>query len=112
VDVAFDYRPAQMVGGDYCDVWMLQDGRMAFVVADVAGKGLPAALVMANLHASLHAGAAFCTGPAPAVEYVNRYLAEHLPEGPIGRAGCDGGTVGASAERRGRDLPRRRAAGG
>src|SRR5579884_2448516 len=38
VDVAYHYQPAQWVGGDYCDLWDMPDGRLAFVVADVAGK--------------------------------------------------------------------------
>ena len=81
-EIAFYYQPAQMVGGDYCDTWLLDDGRLAFVVADVSGKDVPAAMVMTHLHALLHAGTKFCTGgPAEAVEYVNRHLAEHLPGG-------------------------------
>ena len=39
-------QPAAEVGGDYYDVIELGDGQLAFVVADVAGKGLPAALLM------------------------------------------------------------------
>jgi len=81
IDVAVHYQPAQWVGGDYCDLWTLNDGRLAFVVADVSGKGLPAAMVMASLHASLHAGMAFCSGPAQAIEYVNEHMLQHLPEG-------------------------------
>lgn len=81
VDVAFHYEPAQCVGGDYCDVWKSDDTHLAFVVADVAGKGVPAAMVMAGLQASLRAGAAFCRGPAEAIEYVNEHLACRLPDG-------------------------------
>jgi serine phosphatase RsbU (regulator of sigma subunit) len=46
-------RPANTVGGDYFDVIDLGDGRIAAVVGDVAGKGMPAALLMALLQGSL-----------------------------------------------------------
>jgi serine phosphatase RsbU (regulator of sigma subunit) len=46
-------QPAAEVGGDYYDVIDLGDERLAFVVADVAGKGLPAALLMTLLRGSL-----------------------------------------------------------
>lgn len=81
IEIASYSHAAQWVSGDYCDAWTLADGRLAFVVADVAGKGLGAAIVMANLQASLHAGADFCGDAARAVAYVNRHLAEHLPGG-------------------------------
>jgi serine phosphatase RsbU (regulator of sigma subunit) len=46
-------RPANTVGGDYFDVIELGEGRVALVVGDVAGKGMPAALLMAMLQGSL-----------------------------------------------------------
>lgn len=46
-------RPANTVGGDYFDVIELGDDRVAIVVGDVAGKGMPAALLMALLQGSL-----------------------------------------------------------
>jgi phosphoserine phosphatase RsbU/P len=46
-------RPAQGVGGDYYDVFLLQDGRIGLAVGDVSGKGISAALLMASLRASL-----------------------------------------------------------
>jgi serine phosphatase RsbU (regulator of sigma subunit) len=46
-------RPANTVGGDYFDVIDLGDGKIAVVVGDVAGKGMPAALLMALLQGSL-----------------------------------------------------------
>ena len=45
---------ARTVGGDYYDFLDLGPGRLGFVLADVAGKGVAAALVMANLQGSIH----------------------------------------------------------
>ncbi|MCM3876548.1 MAG: SpoIIE family protein phosphatase [Thermoanaerobaculia bacterium] len=47
-------RPTKQVGGDYFDVYPLADGRTAFCVADVSGKGVPAALLVSTVHACLH----------------------------------------------------------
>src|SRR5262249_30479079 len=46
-------RPANTVGGDYFDIIELGEGRIAVAVGDVAGKGIPAALLMALLQGSL-----------------------------------------------------------
>jgi serine phosphatase RsbU (regulator of sigma subunit) len=80
VDLALAYEPAFWVGGDYCDVWPLPDGRIAFAVGDVAGKGLPAALVMANLHAALRTGASFRPEPAEVVSSVRGHLTRYLSD--------------------------------
>ncbi|MGB2905458.1 MAG: SpoIIE family protein phosphatase [Candidatus Aminicenantaceae bacterium] len=47
--------PSQQVGGDYFDFLDMGDGQLGIAIADVSGKGIPAALLMANLQASLHA---------------------------------------------------------
>jgi len=46
-------RPALGVGGDYFDVFPLEDGRLGIAIGDVSGKGISAALLMASLRASL-----------------------------------------------------------
>jgi sigma-B regulation protein RsbU (phosphoserine phosphatase) len=81
VDICVCYRPAMWVGGDYCDTWLLADGRVALAIGDVCGKGLPAALLMANLQAALRTTTTFCFVAPQAMEHVNRLLSENLPEG-------------------------------
>lgn len=49
------YRPHHHVGGDYYDAVALSNGRMAIAMADVSGKGMPAAFLMSNFQAHLHA---------------------------------------------------------
>lgn len=80
VEIAFSYQPAVWVGGDYCDVWMLRNGRMALAVGDVAGKGLPAALVMVSLQAALRNTMAIYDSPADVLARVDEFLTGHLPE--------------------------------
>jgi phosphoserine phosphatase RsbU/P len=50
-ELAGTNAPCRTVGGDYYDFFPLPDGRVAVVIADVAGKGLPASLLMASLQA-------------------------------------------------------------
>ena len=78
VDVAVCYEPAMWVGGDYYDMWSLADGRTAFAVGDVSGKGLPAAMIMCNLQAALRTTMAFCTELSTVVEHVNQHLCQNL----------------------------------
>lgn len=47
--------PSKEVGGDYYDCYKLNDGRYALIMADVAGKGVPASLLVSTLNASLRA---------------------------------------------------------
>ncbi|MEJ2053052.1 MAG: PP2C family protein-serine/threonine phosphatase [Calditrichaceae bacterium] len=54
-DIAGINIPTKHVGGDYYDCFQLNDGRYALVIADVSGKGIPAALLVSTLQASMHA---------------------------------------------------------
>jgi sigma-B regulation protein RsbU (phosphoserine phosphatase) len=58
LDVAGVCRPAQGVGGDYYDFLPLAPGRLGVAIGDISGKGISAALLMANLQASLRSQAA------------------------------------------------------
>ncbi len=81
IDLATLYKPALWVGGDYCDVWTPAPGRLAFAVGDVAGKGLPAAMVMSNLQAILKAVMSFCTQLPEVMKQVENHLRTRLPDG-------------------------------
>lgn len=55
IEVAARYNPHYLVGGDYYDFIELNSDEVAFCIADVSGKGVPAALLMSNFQASLRA---------------------------------------------------------
>ena len=54
VELAAANLPTRHVGGDYYDLIPLSRGRLAFLVADVSGKGVPAALLVSTVHAAVH----------------------------------------------------------
>jgi sigma-B regulation protein RsbU (phosphoserine phosphatase) len=72
-DVAAESRPCFEVGGDSYDWIPLGGERLALVVADVAGKGTPASLLMASVHAFVHALAG-TAAPGQVMERLNRFL--------------------------------------
>ena len=53
VGLSTAYRPADQVGGDFYDVFRAADGRIAIVMGDVSGKGVPAALVVGVIHGAV-----------------------------------------------------------
>jgi serine phosphatase RsbU (regulator of sigma subunit) len=53
VHLASTYRPAEEVSGDFYDVFRAGEGRVAIVMGDVSGKGVPAALVMGVIHGAV-----------------------------------------------------------
>ena len=73
-DIAARWIPASAFGGDCYDVTPLDASRIAISIADVCGKGLPAALLMANLQASSRAFAAADSSPRAVAQRVNRDL--------------------------------------
>ena len=80
LDYAGRCRPAQGVGGDYYDFLELAEGRFGIAVGDVSGKGVPAALLMASLQASLR-GQTISGSPdlAKLMTNVNRLIFETSP---------------------------------
>lgn len=78
-EVAGYNAPCRTVGGDYYDFILCPDGKLAIVVADVAGKGLPASLMMSNLQAKTQAIVEVCQSPAEVVTRLNRGMARTCP---------------------------------
>jgi len=75
-------HPARTVGGDYYDFLDLGSGRLGLVVADIAGKGIGAALLMANLQAALRSQSATAgEQPERFLRSVNRLLYENTAAG-------------------------------
>jgi sigma-B regulation protein RsbU (phosphoserine phosphatase) len=72
--------PCLSVGGDYFDVFPLDDKRTAFLLADVSGKGLGAALLTTMLQGAL-SGMTLGTDPARTFNHVNRFLCDHAEVG-------------------------------
>jgi len=72
--------PCLSVGGDYFDVFPLDERRTAFLLADVSGKGLGAALVTTMLQGAL-SGMTLGTDPARVLNHVNRFLCDHVEVG-------------------------------
>jgi len=84
VEMAFATRPANTVAGDYYDAFLrtsadgsVQPGSpLLLAVADVAGKSVPAALLMATLQASLRTLADVCSEPLDLIQRWNRYCCD------------------------------------
>ena len=72
-------RPANTVGGDFYDILPLDDGRLIVAVGDVAGKGSPAALLMALLLAMMRTLVDERLEPAELVTRLNVQVSRHAP---------------------------------
>jgi sigma-B regulation protein RsbU (phosphoserine phosphatase) len=72
-EVAALSHPCEEVGGDHYDFIPLEGGRLALAVADVSGKGAPASILMASVHASLRAMAG-SSPPAALMGRLNQFM--------------------------------------
>jgi len=79
LDVAGTWQPARTMGGDYYDVIRLGDNELALCIGDVAGKGMPAALLMSGLQAAVRASAS--SSPRDLCERVRRVVVSSLSGG-------------------------------
>ena len=81
-EIYASYDTAQAVGGDYYDVFMLEDGkRVCLAFGDVAGKGVPASLVMSRIATVVTNVMAFVTDVQEAIQRINHQMCTRAVEG-------------------------------
>lgn len=81
VQLASSWQPANGVGGDCFDALTFPGGGVGLTIADVAGKGVPAALLMSNLQAAVRAFAQEGASPGAVCTSVNRLLCRNMASG-------------------------------
>jgi phosphoserine phosphatase RsbU/P len=79
--IAATWRPASGYGGDCYDALTFDQDVLGLLIADVAGKGLPAALLMSNLQAAVRAFSEGAAAPGEVCARVNRLLCGHMVSG-------------------------------
>jgi len=77
LDIAADYIPCLNVSGDFYDIIMLDDDHIVFVAADVAGKGVPGAMLVATMQAALRAYFEYSKDIISIVDKLNRKIIEN-----------------------------------
>ncbi len=80
MDLAGYNLPCRTVGGDYYDFFNLPDGKVVLVVGDVAGKGMPAAMLMSSLQARLQILVETDDSPAGIVTRLNKSISGNCPD--------------------------------
>src|ERR1700729_3441001 len=78
LEVAGTWLPARVVGGDYFDVLKFSESKIGVCIGDVVGKGISAALLMANLQASFRAFASEAVSPGTLVGKLNDVLSNNI----------------------------------
>jgi phosphoserine phosphatase RsbU/P len=79
-EVVAAWEPARLVGGDYYDVVRLSETKLGICIADVVGKGVSAALLMANVQATVRAYASEQAAPPWLCRRVNEILCSNLAD--------------------------------
>jgi len=74
VETALTFHPTYEVAGDFCDFLSFCDGRLGALVGDVAGKGVPASLLMSSVRGAIRAAVEYCAGPSDLLTRLNRQL--------------------------------------
>jgi len=78
LDISADWKPARVLGGDYFDILRFADGSVGLCIADVEGKGVPAALVMSNLQSAVKAFATPAIEPEQLCRRLNTIFCEDV----------------------------------
>jgi phosphoserine phosphatase RsbU/P len=78
IEIAVAWQPARAVGGDYFDVLKFDDRHSAICIADAAGKGMPAALLMSNAQAVLKSFASAGVSPNELCAQVNSVMCHNM----------------------------------
>ncbi len=74
IEVSGFYNPAKIIGGDFYDVIKLSENKMLVIVADVSGKGIPAALYMSKVQAMIQFAAKIFQSPKDILIEVNKQI--------------------------------------
>jgi sigma-B regulation protein RsbU (phosphoserine phosphatase) len=77
-EIAGAWQPARVVGGDYYDVLSFGEDTLGLCIADVAGKGMPAALLMSNLQAAVRGLASPAMSPEILCERLNTLVCRNI----------------------------------
>jgi sigma-B regulation protein RsbU (phosphoserine phosphatase) len=75
------YDAAQAVGGDYYDVIELPGNKVCVSFGDVAGKGVPGALIMSRMASAVQSTMAFTTDVSEAIQAINKHMCHSMVEG-------------------------------
>src|SRR5882724_1955552 len=78
LEIAGAWQPARVVGGDYYDVLKFSERKVGICIGDVVGKGISAALLMANLQASFRAFAAEGVSPGTLCQKLNAVICNNI----------------------------------
>ena len=79
LDIAGINEPCKQIGGDYYDFLKLKDGKLCLLIADVCGKGVPAALLMSSLQATLKSQIQYISDLGEIVTNLNQSMMENAP---------------------------------
>jgi len=81
ISFAFAYSPIENTGGDFYDFVVLDNNKIIFIIADVTGHGVEAALVMPMLKITFHLFSKTTTSPSDILYNINNELRDILPKG-------------------------------